>query len=145
IWRLLFGPGAAGATHAIRDDSYLKSICYVKKRRIPSKSRPTLYNMEQSCATLALYELSARGHEILGDLCVFLLAEFEADKWLRLSAVSLLPATHLEKGLDAALNFIDDCDAKILEKLAEKVNDALRDGMQPSRLYHELVRKLGGK
>ncbi|MDD4930163.1 MAG: hypothetical protein PHP85_12925, partial [Gallionella sp.] len=43
IWRLLFGPGAAGATHAIRDDSYLKSICYVKKRRIPSKSRPTLH------------------------------------------------------------------------------------------------------
>jgi len=104
------------------------------------------YNMEQSCAGLALGELSIRGHEGIGELSVFLLAEADADKWLKLSALGSLPDTHLEQGLDAALGFIDHCDAEMLEKLAETVNYAfLRDEMPASLRNHEVVRKLGGK
>lgn len=104
------------------------------------------YAMEPSCATSALGELSIRGHESVGDLCVFLLTEVDADKWLKLSAIESLPGTHLEKGLDAALGFIDYCDAEMLETLAKKVNFAfIEDKLPESLRKHEAVRKLGGE
>jgi hypothetical protein len=101
------------------------------------------YHMGPDCAASALCELSSRGHPATGDMSVLVLAAADADKWVKLTALTMLPVTHLEQGLDAARSFIDHCDAEMLEKLAEKVNYAFLGEEMPASLFdHEVVCKL---
>lgn len=100
------------------------------------------YIREPDLASTALAELSGREHPVVGDLCVFLLAQADADKWLKMWAVRLLPATHLEKGLDVLSGLLHRCDAEMLAVLVNAVNHVLQEDLPEPACNHPVAAKV---
>lgn len=87
----------------------------------------------------ALSELFDREHAAAGDLCLFLLAHQEADRWLKFQAVKQLPATHREKGFDILLDLIHRCDAGTLALLVYAIHGEVKNDLPMPVRNHPLI------
>lgn len=101
------------------------------------------HTLQPDCAGAALRELAQRKHEAVGGLSVALLADADADKWLKLEAFRSLPATHMAHGFEAARSLVDTCPAVVLEMLAAAMHDHLQGEMPDILRNHDVVKKLG--
>lgn len=87
----------------------------------------------------ALSELSDRNPEIAGDLCLYLLTEQEADRWLKYQAVRQLPETHRAQGFDLMFDLIHQWDVETLALLVDGISKTLDECFPVALRKHPLI------
>jgi hypothetical protein len=98
------------------------------------------YADEQSCASSAMTELALRKSADLPSLCLFLLNEEGADRYLKVHAFELLLTKHFQEGIRFALAIVDTCSSDMLAAIVEALNYELQGDLRDSLLHSDIIK-----